>query len=249
MLRYIQKTMTTIRCIVAVIAALTIAVDAAQADLIGLVVFREAPGAGGVGPAPPGPERWIYRVYAEFSDPRHRVSSWIGASASGGIWNILEDGSPGSGFTNIPNGETSNTAPMFSGLGTDWDTYMTIGVQYGFQGPDGGFDYTTVSAGTPLFIANGTTSWTGGGVFLFPNTLQGHADYRVSGNDTDRRVLLMQLVVNAGEHVGGSLSVGWRPLDGSGVISTEQFTSIPAPAAHWLLALLAYRSFARRRRA
>lgn len=215
-----------------------------HADLVGLVVFREEVGGSGV--APPGPPRWIYRVYAEFTSSTDSILGWgVGTTefGFGSIWNITEGGAPGSGFTNVPNTNTSNTAPMFPNLFSDWDTYMTIGLQYGFQGP-GNVDYTNVFPGTPMFIANGATSWTGisAGVSLSPNTAQGYAGYRVSGNDTDQRVLLMQLVVNEGEHVAGSIGLGWRTSPGNLVFSPDlPFSSIPSPHSVTILAFLLVR--------
>lgn len=201
----------------------------ARADLTGLVVFREGPGGGGA--VPPGPERWIYRVYAEFTDPSDRVGSWgVGSTLGPGqISNITADGSLGSGFTNIPDNDFSNTAPQLPFFPTDWDTYMTIGVLYGIQGPSG-VDGTQVWPGTPTFITDGATTWTGNPGFVSLQDVlspQGRADYRVVGNDTDRRVLLMQLVVNSGEHVQGTIGLLVRTQAGAYFATDVPFTSIP----------------------
>ena len=209
----------------------------ASADLVGLSVFREEPG--GPGQAPPGPERWIYRVYAEFTNTTDMVLSWATGSNNfgfGGIWNITEEGLPGNGFTNIPDSSFGNTAPLFAGTFADWDTYMTVGLLYEIEGP-ANQDYTVVFTNTPVFISNGTTSWTGpGGVGLAGNFQQGNADYRVIGNDTEYRVLLTQLVVNAGEHVHGSVGVDWRTAGGEFIITPNlTFTSIPGPGTLWVL--------------
>ncbi len=220
------------RILCGVLCAMAV-VSSAGADFVGLRVFREEPG--GAGAPPPGPPRWIYRVYAEFTDPTDRVIGWgtgIPEYGFGGIWNVSENGLPGSGFTNIPDLFTGNTAPFFSGGPADWDTYMTIGLLYGIQGPNN-VDYTHVWPGTPIFISNGSTSWTGLdiGCYLAGNSPQGNGNYRISGNDTDTRVLLMQLVVNAGEHVQGSIGLAWlnpsvELLHFSGNLT---FSSVPGP--------------------
>ena len=238
----------TSRIIVGVLSALAIA-SAASAELVGLRVFQEAPG--GPGPAPPGPQRWIYRVYAEFTEPTDMVLSWATGSNGfgfGGIWNITANNTPGSGFTNIPDLLTGDIAPYFSGGATDWDTFMTIGLLYGVHGP-GNTDYTNAFPNTPLFIANGTNAWTGpGGVFLFGDLAQGYANYRVDGNDTDKRVLLMQLVVNAGEHVHGSIGLTWRSVEGDFILTPNlSFNSLPAPSAAFTFILLGLRGKRMRR--
>ena len=236
------------RAVLCAMGAVTMA-SPANAELAGLRVFREEPG--GTGVAPPGPPRWIYRVYAEFTEPTDVVASWgtgLARWGFGGVWNVTQDGTPGSGFTNIPNDLTGDLAPFASGTPADWDTYMTIGVLYGIQGP-GFSDYTTPFALTPLFITNGSNEWTGpGGVLLFGDVQQGFANYRVNGNDTDRRVLLMQLVVNAGEHVHGSIGLSWRSLDAPFVSTADvAFTSLPAPSATLILMLLGFRPNRKRR--
>ena len=236
------------KIVAAALFAMAIA-PAASAELVGLRVFQEEPG--GSGQPPPGPPRWIYRVYAEFTEPTDMVASWGSGFTTfgfGGIWNITENNTPGSGFTNIPNDFTGDTAPFISGTFADWDTYMTIGVLYGTQGPENS-DFTVTYANTPLFIANGTNAWTGpGGVFLFGDLQQGFANYRVNGNDTDTRVLLMQLVVNEGEHVHGSIGIRWRSLGGQFIINTDlPFNSLPAPSGSLVLMLLGLNNNRRRR--
>ena len=238
----------TSRIIVGVLSALAIA-SAASAELVGLRVFQEAPG--GPGPAPPGPQRWNYRVYAEFTEPTDMVLSWATGSNGfgfGGIWNITANNTPGSGFTNIPDLLTGDIAPYFSGGATDWDTFMTIGLLYGVHGP-GNTDYTNAFPNTPLFIANGTNAWTGpGGAFLFGDVQQGAANYRVDGNDTANRVLLMQLVVNAGEHVHGSIGLTWRSVEGDFILTPNlSFNSLPAPSAAFTFILLGLRGKRMRR--
>ena len=222
----------------------------AHAVLTGLVVTQEpAPPA-----APPtGGPRTVYNVYAEFDNPSDRVNMWGGGGelGSGIIQNVLADGMTlGTGFTQIggPSGQIAPYSPSGSDL---WDTYMTIGVLDGWLAP-GGVDATTVIPGTPVFIAG--TTWTapfdGGGVFITPEDIQGRADFRVIGNDTNLRVLLMNLVVNQGQHVQGTIGVSWGVdgVNGSGVVTSGlTFSSIPAPGAWALLACSGLVSMRRRR--
>src|SRR5207244_3003256 len=97
----------------------------ASADLVGLRFFRE--GSYGL-PNPPGPPLWIYRVYAEFTEPSDSIYAWGGGPTLGSaqIANISITGSPGTGFTNTPNDPSGNLAPDHPYTARDWDTYMTI---------------------------------------------------------------------------------------------------------------------------
>jgi hypothetical protein len=238
--------------IAAGIVGTLIASTSAHAVLMGLSVFAEAPG--GVGAPPAGGPRVIWRVYADFSNTTDRVNAWGAGSAlgPGSIQNALINGvTPGTGFTNIgaPGGQIAPNSP---GTTSDWDTYMTIGVLYGSEGP-GGTDATNQLPGTTSFITNGATSWTpdpinGGGVFITPDDPQGGAAYRVSGNDTDHRVLLMQLVVNAGETVKGTIGVAWQAVGQIGVTTTGLiFPNIPAAGGLPLLACAGLMGSRRRR--
>jgi hypothetical protein len=224
----------------------------ANAALTGLSLFAEAPG--GAGAPPTGGPRIIWRVYADFSSSTDRVNAWgVGSTfGPGGIFNVNQLNAPGAGFTNV-GGAGGQLAPYSPGTSRDWDTYMTVGVLYGNEGPAGA-DATAQIPNTPQFILNGATSWTpdavnGGGVFVTPDDPQGRADYRVSGFDTDHRVLLMQLVVNAGEYVKGTIGVAWQAAGQNGVVTQGLvFDIIPAPGGAALLACAGLFSAWRRRR-
>lgn len=219
---------------IAVIAcAAGFAPGSACAELIGLRVFRE--GLYG-NPEPSNTPLWIYRVYAEFTVGSDSVYAWgVGNTLGAGqIVNITEAGTPGSGFTNIPDNDTGNLAPHNPLTPRDWDTYMTLGLLYGSTGP-GGIDGSVVFPGTPTFISNATTGWSSsqdaGVVLSSLSSPQGRADFWIYGNDTDRRVMLMQLVVNAGEHVAGTIGVAWRqPQSGVLIEVGLSFSSVPAPS-------------------
>jgi hypothetical protein len=225
---------------------------AADAALTGLSMFAEAPGGAGAPPA--GGPRTIWRIYADFSSSTDRVNAWgVGSSfGPGGIFNINQLNAPGAGFTNV-GGAGGQIAPYSGGSTRDWDTYMTVGVLYGNEGPAGA-DATAQIPNTPQFILNGATSWSpdpvnGGGVFITPDDPQGRANYRVSGFDTDHRVLLMQLVVNAGEFVKGTIGVAWQAAGQNGVVMTGLvFDAIPAAGGLPLLACAGLLGARRRRR-
>jgi hypothetical protein len=89
----------------------------------------------------------------------------------------------------------------------------------------------------------------GAGVFITPDDPQGRADYRVAGNDTNTRVLLMQLVVNQGEFVKGTIGISWG-TDGvsGGIITTGlEFPLLPAAGGLPLLGCAALLGAGRRR--
>jgi hypothetical protein len=218
----------------------------ASAGLIGLSVFRE--GLYGLPDPPPDATRWIYRVYAEFTDPTDAVGGWGvgGVLGAGQIRNITADGNLGTGFINIPDDNTGNVAPRNPLTVRDWDTYVTIGVVYGAMGPLG-VDGTSYLG--PTFISQGATIWNGAGNALLQNGTtnpQGRADFIVLGNDTATRVLLMQLVVNAGEHVDGTVGLIWRTQFGGTATTGLMFNSIPEPST--LVPLLAISICLQRRR-
>ena len=219
----------------------------ASAAVTSLSVFAEP--VGGAGAPPAGGPRVIYRVYANMGASNERVNAWGGGGnlGIGAIVNTLGGGGPGTGFTNV--GGVAALAPSSPGSTRDWDTYATIGVLYASEGP-GGINATSIVTGTPGFIVG--NSWTalaaGGGFFITPADAQGGADFRVSGNDTATRVLLMQLVVNAGEHVAGTIGIAWQGPTGGGVNTTGwTFNSVPAPGALALLGLAGLVGARRRR--
>jgi MYXO-CTERM domain-containing protein len=223
----------------------------AQAGVVGLYVTEVAPTPDM--PAPPGGIlRTIYHVYAEFDGPGYHVNAWGGGGdlGNGIIQNLNQDGSGlGTGFVQV-GGAGGNTAPSYATSARSWDTYMTIGVRFGAEGP-GGIDATSVIPNTPAFIAG--TQWTapasGGGVFITPDDAQGNADYIDSGSDTANRVLLMQLVVNVGQHVAGTIGVNWEVSGVAGATTTPglTFNSVPAPGALALLGLAGLVGSRRRR--
>jgi hypothetical protein len=209
--------------------------------------------------APSGP-KWVYRVYANFTNPSDLVFSFNGPTTDPMIIesrNELDTG-PGSNFFN-PGGTASNTAPTLAQInGTDktpaipniqWGTYATIGVNIADQGsgptpsfPD--IDQTSLSPGFPTFIS-GNTFIAAGAVFAatqpgYPGGGQGTAGYDADG-DLSLRVQLMQLTLNATDGPRGQVDLACQ-LGGSGQTITfedQTFsgTFCPTPGAITLLGL------------
>jgi len=217
----------------------------AHADYAGLVTIIEP-----LGPSPAGP-RDVYRVYAQFTNQTDRVDAWYGAADHPfTIENVLADGtSLGTGFTNF-GGSGGTLPPETPGSARDWDTWATIGVAYGDEAPGG--DATSLPNPFPVFInGNSVTSSQGVVTLSPPNAVQGRADFRIQGNDTELRVLLMQLVVNVGQHVKGTINISGE-VGGPGNYTSftaldQTFTSIPEPGS--LAALLLLGAFSLRRNA
>jgi len=215
--------------LIAALAAALAPVAPARADFVGLTVVREFPNQTVV----LGVVRDVFRVYAEFTNPNDRVDTWFGTSANPFvIQNVLADGSPGSGFFQA--GATSSFPPEAPGSPLDWDTWATIGSTW--EGENGvGSNLSWSPVAFPAFI-NGNSLTAAASVFLlteFPP--QGLGSFRVTGEDTATRVLLMQLTVMPGEHVQGVVSVGGRISIGEGYIqfvaATQTFSSIPTAGA------------------
>jgi hypothetical protein len=227
-----------------------IATGIGNGAIVGLVVADETATNGGGGP-PPGSPRTIYHIYALFDDPADRVNAWGGGGSFGlgRIENVLPNGSLGSGFTNIGAASEGNVPPYSPGTSRDWDTYMTIGVRYGNEAPGS----IVLPTGDPLPFIEGPV-WlapdSGAGLAITPDDAQGRADYRIIDSDTQFTVLLMQLVVNQGEHMRGTIGVNWSGGDGiAGAVTSTglTFTSVPAPAAGALLAGVLVAAARRRR--
>jgi len=195
----------------------------ARADFAGLVALREFPNqqtAVGI--------RDVFRVYAEFTNPSDRVDTWYGTQANPFvIQNVLANGSPGSGFVNF---NSFPFRPEIPGTPLDWETYATLGETY--EGEGGGPTFLGASFGFPSFI-DGNSLTANASVFLTSDhASQGLGSFRVIGQDTATRVLLMQLTVLPGEHVQGTLNIGGRVVAPGGysafVAPLQTFTSIPS---------------------
>lgn len=217
----------------------------AHAAFVGLTTVLEFPNH-----TTPVGQRDVYHVFAEFTSPTDRVNSWFGTAQDPFvIRNVLADGATlGSNFTNL-GGQGGNLPPETPGTVRDWDTFATIGIRDGSEAPSG-IDEAILSVPFPNFIS-GNSVTAAASISVPPTAPQGRADYRVLGGDTNMRVLLMQLVVNLGQHVRGTISVTGQASTPLGVQDytaiNQTFNSVPSPNAVALLGtfLLCYK---RRRR-
>lgn len=156
----------------------------------------------------------IWRVYAEFTHSADGVVA-CGGTAENSIHIFTSLGlqpkpTPGgSNFFN-PGGTSGNTAPA-SGPSLN-GTFVTIGIPNSTLGsggtPGSPVDETQLSAGFPNFI-NGTNDFTNSDMSWFTDGLkpQGTAGYINSGFDNANRVMIMQLAVNTGQEVWGTLNI------------------------------------------
>lgn len=170
-----------------------------------------------------GALRSVFRVYAVFNNPDDYLTSGAGSAILGPL-NIqsrnVSDTGPGSNFYNPGgSGAAGNLAPSSPDSPNYWGTYVTIGISDATQGtggtPDLPADETGLSPGFPNFI-NGTQlvssdmAW-----FTAGATEQGRAGHWGTGTFVNGGfilsgygVQLMQLTVNAGSRVKGTLAIG-----------------------------------------
>jgi len=206
-----------------------------------------------------GQSRDVFRIYAHFSNPNDYMTVVAGSPTVGNlVIQNLDSGlaNLGSGFFN-PGGSSSNKAPYQSQIDSnpdlEWGTFATLGVPIGDMGSGpSSTDVTSFTPGFPTFI-NGNTLNTNNAAWYTPGVWpQGQASYINSGPDTDLDVLIMQLAVNQGERVRGTVSVSGFSSGSSFIMNGQTFDSgVPAPGGLGALTLAAFfgsRSLKRRRR-
>jgi hypothetical protein len=190
----------------------------------------------------PAGDMSVYRAYALFSNPGDYLTSVAGSPSLGNlvIQNLNSQGMGlGSGFYN-PAG--TNRPPLLGPNDPEefqWETFVSIG------GPfyDGSFP-TSLSPGFPTFISGPLLNSNNVGwfVLLVPQGLAGNGVANLDGLG-NWGVLMMQLTVNAGEHVAGTVAIGAHhivPLAGGTTFQTQAnqtFSSFPAPGALAIFAL------------
>jgi hypothetical protein len=199
----------------------------------------------------------VYRVYANFSDP---AIAWSSASEARHTAPMtvqarnFNDSDFGNPFFNVPGHTTAPSQFDISGNpDVEWDTFVTIGTPIADLPFDG--DHTLL---TPGFTPISGTNWSinNAGWYLTPTydhdsnpgTPEIPPEQSVAGwtgdGDLQNRVMMMQLTVNAGDNVRGTLNLSWFPPIGQGEIVTQQtvqtFNSfIPGPSALGLLGVVA----------
>lgn len=181
-----------------------------------------------------GQIRSVWRVYALFSDPGDFVTSVAGAPSLGSMHIQSLDSSgqfPGSNF--------------FNQADQPYDTAPAIGVVY-----DGDFAPQFSSFINGNEFINSSYGW-----FTTGGTPQGQAANGVAdvGGSGNWGVFIMQLTVNAGDHVRGTVAIGGinnNPLAGGTTFQTpsnQTFNSFPAPGSVAVLALAGVVGLRRRR--
>lgn len=208
----------------------------------------------------------VYRVYANFSDPGDRLVGVFGSPSLGATTiqtRNAGDTALGNVLYNTPGGVT---APSQSAIDASperqWDTFATIGLSIVDQSPYG--DFTFVTPGF-VGIAGNNYTITNGGWFSIPtfdhdnnpSTPQIPPPQTLAGwtgdGDLPLRVMLMQLTVQAGENVRGTINIDIYPPMGGGGGQTvvhqpfQTFNSYTAPGPS-VLALLGAAGFVRRGR-
>lgn len=209
-----------------------------------------------------GQDWWVYRVYANFTDPADRLIEGYGSPTQGSA--VIEsrnstDTGPGGNFFNTPGGTLAPTQDIINNNPlAQWDSFFTIGVSIADQGDP--FDMTLVTpqftplSGNSLTITNGAwyvvPTWDhdnnpGTDPIAPPQTIAGYA----GDGDLQNRVMMLQLTVAAGENVRGTMNViTFQPYPGGSnpFHLGQTFNSIPGPAALALVAIAA--AFRNRRR-
>jgi hypothetical protein len=201
-----------------------------------------------------GVSRSVFRVYAVFDDPDDYLTSCGGSPLEIHSRNSTDTG-PGSNFLNT----AGNFAPTFQQINANpdaqWDTFATIGVVV-----NDGSDQTWGGPPFPSFIDGNSlitsTAWfTPGpqeqGRAGGPNGVKGtfywsFIDSFIQGMG----VLVMQLTVNAGDHVRGTVNLGFE-LNGvaSQAIVDDEFGSfVPVPPAAAAINMFGFLLAHRRRR-
>lgn len=246
------------------VGAALFASSAAHADYLGLSVERHTT----VNIA--GITRDVYRVYADFSNPGDQLTFLAGSPTLGAMTlqsRNSNDTGPGGNFVNVPGG--GNQAPSQEVIDVlpdvQWDSFYTIGISIAEQAPYG--DQINFPPGSPPSLAGNSATTSNGGWACVPTidhdgspdtppilSPQGVAGFLGDG-DPLLRVMFLQLTVNAGNHVRGTLAVGGRiaiggPLAGGLTFGFGQqtFSSFPSPGGVAVMVLSGIACGRRRRR-
>jgi hypothetical protein len=196
--------------------------------------------------------RDVYRVYANFSDPGDYMLAGAGSPMLGPMLiqsRNSDDTGTGSSFYNHP--FVGNRAPSQEVIdvepNAEWDSFFTIGVSIADQAPNG--DQMYFSPGFPPLTGTSITT-SNGGWLIVPGHPQAFADFSGDG-DPLLRVMMIQLTVNAGGNVRGTVGLSFR-LAGQGPsteIGGQTFNSFPAPGGLAMIALAGVTRSPGRRRA
>ena len=223
----------------------------AEAAFTGLSVIKYTTVTVGGGP------KDVYRVYANFNNAGDTVQAVFGGvspvpGVGGGTMSILNMNATGAALGSGFFDGATDVAPIQTSPGSPppnnqlWATFATIG------------KWTAASSTQQASLSPGFGSFIAGNTFITANgawSFAGDPAWTAAGNTDDGSaagVGIMQLTVNAGENVMGTINLQINPggaLAGAvtGVIGAT-FNSVPAPGALALLGLAGLVG-ARRRRA
>jgi hypothetical protein len=209
-----------------------------------------------------GVNRDVFRIYAVFNNANDYLTGALGNVANPAtIQSLSAAGAfPGSAFFNPAAG--GNLAPSQDAVNAypatvPWDTFATVG--YAIVPGDGGAATTGTSPGFPTFISGNQWATNDGGWFTPGPQEHGRAGgfngvtlQAGQGGPGGMGVLMMQLTVNQGNHVRGTIGVNWSidvPLAGqqTGQSFNQTFNTFPAPGALALLGLAGLATSRRRR--
>ena len=158
-----------------------------------------------------GTDRSVWRVYTVFSNANDYLCAAAGSPQTGTMviqsTDSLGNFPGGNFYQNSPGG---NHAPTQSAIDADplaeWDTFATMGMAI-----DDGTDDTSLSPGFPVFIA-GNQLVSNNIAWFLPGPMEqaraGGPNSHPTTSLPGLGILLMQLTVNAGDKVRGTVSVG-----------------------------------------
>jgi hypothetical protein len=177
-----------------------------------------------------GAHRDVWRVYAEFTDANDYLTGASGGPVNGAM--VIQ--TVGGALFFNPGGPASNGPPA-PGTPEYYGTYATVGVSDLTQGDP--FDFPFAG---PMFIQGNQYNQPNGGWFTAGPVEFGRAGWTGDG-DLSLRVLCMQLAVDNGEHVQGTVNIAGVNNAGlaggtSFVAAQQTFTSVPGAGAAALLA-------------
>jgi hypothetical protein len=232
--------------------------SAADAAYVGLANVLHTQAMVGQGTGAPV-LRNVYRVYALFSDSNDYLTSVAGSPTlgnmtiqSGGGWS----GGPGGPFINPLGGGATSPGSSYVGSQVEWDTFVTIGLA-SWGDPNGPAfqlqDDTGLSPGFAGLPNSGFYSSNNAGWFTPGTVEQGRAGNGISLHGY-WGVLIMQLTVNAGNGVSGTVAIGGvnnNPLAGGTTFQTsadQTFATPPAPGVLAVFGLAGVLGLGRRRR-
>ena len=241
-------------CVVAGVVGALFVSTTAEAALTGLISTVRF--------SPLNPRLFICNLYVTFSAPGDNLIAIVGLPAPGGQLSYTTNSVGGFHQETVPIGaQDFPVDAVFRGLFPNYidDTYITIGLEHGYQGTD-----TIVHVGVLATDAPpGPTDWNAGGP-LTSNAAAGGSYFvppgAAQGVEIGGRVLIAQLVIDGNLATTNGLAprinvfvpeITWADAAGNSQSTTINFSGslhIPAPGTLVLLGLAGLAGIRRRRR-